>query len=319
VAEALGLPAAAPDLAAGALGAASRAAPAPVARAFGSRRVAQTASAALDLARSGLLSSFGDRESGAARATPLADRLNAAGAAAGVGDARVAAAAAVVSERRALPLLFPRHELGFAYPARDAPRRQALGLDETEAEVEDETLRLCGAPGTRLPHHWLHAVPRGKEGGPEERPKADPAEPVSSLDLLHAASGGGEILPPESVSPAAFTLFVDAEDAGYWGGGAMLLRSSGGSERDAPPPMLRVVAVATSAVEELSAAAAPGALLVQDPGGWRSKLAASPACAVLVRPDGHVAWRGESAEEGVASAQDAADRLEQVMRAELRR
>ena len=73
-------------------------------------------------------------------------------------------AARVVEQGAALPLLFPRHELGFIYNAKGAAVAGAgvassgaasASRPETVAEMEDETYTPTTVPGARLPHQWL--------------------------------------------------------------------------------------------------------------------------------------------------------------------
>jgi len=393
VAEALGLPSSAPQDAADAMEAMRGRAPGALAALLASPRVKAGTGAAVDAVRSRLLKSLGNQAS-AGTGEGGGGGLNPIGAGVSRLDAaRVERAAAVVAAGRALPLLFPRHELGFIYddpraatlgPEEDggratsgaAARRRVLGLDETEEQVEDETLVLGGALGSRLPHHWL---------------RTDTGATVSSLDLLggqaaaeavaaaatcaegdEEAGAGGSLSAPTSLapppasaataeatataataltavaatalsppSPPCFTLLVDGADSGHWGGGAALLP---------PGTPLRVVAVAGGVLggnaggnaggntagnargtagdggsRARDAPAAPGgvrfARVVDSDGGWAAKVRAAGPCAVLlVRPDGHVAWRDESAAaEGVASSSDAAGRLQGVLDRVLRR
>lgn len=393
VAEALGLPSSAPQSAADAMGALRRAVPQRISGFLLSEKVQARAGTAVDVVRTRMLESLGARAAATGQAEgdagnagapgsvgtlfgvdtdagtnrgggrdgrtdrrvlgPLADRLDLA---------RLERAASVVENGQSLPLLFPRHELGFVYsgpraatlpseghamgagrghhsnpPGLPAAGAQAhlLGWNETEAQVEDETLRLHGEVGSRLPHHWL---------------TTDSGVRVSSLDLLHgaraaeavaaadvsASEDAGEASSPTHVeslssisssrvklptpSPPRFTLLIDAAGRGNWGGGAALL------PRGTP---LQVVAIADAPSEKngraRDARAALGvgcdaagleiATVFDDQGGWAQKIGASRAdVALLVRPDGHIAWRGESTEaEGNDSCRAVAARLENVI------
>jgi hypothetical protein len=210
-----------------------------------------------------------------------------------------------------------------------------FGWNETEAQVEDETLCLRGDVGFRLPHHWLITDRGIRVSSLDLLRGARAAEAVANVDASASAGAAEnrnpsheESLPSTSSSltefpgpmPPRLTLLIDAADRALWGGGAALL------PRDTP---LHVVAIADALAENdsrapLTRAAVDGGLdaaglevatVFDHQGGWAQKIGAKHAdIALLVRPDGHVAWRGESiAAEGDISCRAVASRLEQVI------
>ena len=235
-----------------------------------------------------------------------------------LGRSRREAAARVVASGAALPLLFPRHELGFVYEGAGAatvPEALVGGSDSSGGgdgggggggggggagggvggggggaaarHVEDETLQPSTAPGARMPHHWLRAADGTRVSSHELlRPPAAPAAPAASA--AHAAHAAH-----------ALALVVDSGGAALW---AAALRELSG----AWPVRLAAVAPAEVAAED--------AVFVDPCGGWATKRQVQPCGALLVRPDGHVAWRCHSlAREGIEGPADAAERLETVL------
>ena len=234
-----------------------------------------------------------------------------------LGRSRRETAARVVASGAALPLLFPRHELGFVYEGAGAatvPEALVGGSDSSDGadggggdgggggavggavgggggaaaaaarHVEDETLQPSTAPGARMPHHWLRAADGMRVSSHELlRPPAAPAAPAAHA--AHAAH--------------ALALVVDSGGAALW---AAALRELSG----AWPVRLAAVAPAEGAAED--------AAFVDPCGGWATKRQVQPCGALLVRPDGHVAWRCHSlAREGVEGPADAAERLKTVL------
>ncbi|MEU9085350.1 FAD-dependent monooxygenase [Streptomyces sp. NPDC048357] len=121
-----------------------------------------------------------------------------------------------------------------------------LGTDPDQPVVP-ERMRLCGEPGTRAPHMWLH-VPG------EERPK-------STVDLYERS----------------FVLL--SSEGTPWSGAA-------GSVAKRMNVRLDAYAIGTG----------PEADLIPASGGdWAEAHGTTAAGAVLVRPDGFVAWRSEEA------------------------
>ena len=97
----------------------------------------------------------------------------------------------------------------------------------------------------------------------------------------------------------ALALVVDSGGAALW---AAALRELSG----AWPVRLAAVAPAEGAAED--------AVFADPCGGWATKRQVQPCGALLVRPDGHVAWRCHSlAREGIEGPADAAERLETVL------
>ena len=112
--------------------------------------------------------------------------------------------------------------------------------------------------------------------------------------------------------PPRLTLLIDAEAGSAWAEAAARL---------GPDTPLRVVHIASSlqalrrhAAPPTATAGTPPPVCALDPsGGWAAKSKLQPCGALLVRPDGHVAWRcvrladgEETGEEGAAEVADAA-------------
>lgn len=220
-----------------------------------------------------------------------------------LGQMRRARAEQVVGANAALPLLFARHELGFVYPMPGAPGARdsadaasadlggAMGGEaaaQYEVRMEDEQYVASTQPGSRLPHHWMSTSTPSRD-----TPLQLSTLRLSTHDLLHDwdhqpdIADHGEGLSPSLPNARAprLTLLVDGTAGGAWVAGA--------AQIDAARSFLRVVAI-----EEAGDAAAvdcPAAeCSVSDPtGGWAAKRQVESCGALLVRPDGHVAWRCE--------------------------
>ncbi|MDX3537802.1 FAD-dependent monooxygenase [Streptomyces sp. MB09-01] len=121
-----------------------------------------------------------------------------------------------------------------------------LGTDP-DRPVVPERMRLCGEPGTRAPHMWLHAPG-------EEQPK-------STLDLYERS----------------FVLL--SSEGTPWSGAA-------GSVAKRMNVRLDAYAIGNGPEADLIPSSA---------GDWAEAHGTTPAGAVLVRPDGFVAWRSEEA------------------------
>ena len=223
-----------------------------------------------------------------------------------LGRARLQRAAEVVASGAALPLLFARHELGFVYGGDGAatvpggqPSGEEAGSRRQRYDVEDETLRPSSEAGARLPHHWLT--------------DAQGQRRLSSHDLLQPEVGAAE----SSSVAHALTLLVDDAGAAHWATALQLLDGEVGAEGGSSAWPLRLVSVAPSPSGDAERAPPPGvAMHALDPcGGWATKRQAEQCGALLVRPDGHVAWRCQSlAGDGLEEPAEAARRLDAVMR-----
>ena len=213
-----------------------------------------------------------------------------------IGQFRKDQAKKVVDEGAALPLLFARHELGFVYPMAqsaaadddassdgptDADGEPGADDEQWVARMEDERYMPSTEPGARLPHHWMTNTEAG----------GDHAVRLSTHDLIHdvdvtRTDGTGALAPalPEAHAPR-LTLLIDAVAGGAWAASAAQL--------DASRARLRVVAIAAARdAPELDRGTVEQ--LVNDPcGGWAAKRQVDSCGALLVRPDGHVAWRCE--------------------------
>lgn len=263
VSEALGLPASAVNAAASFAETVLAATPAPLA-ALGSAAARAVGGALVESARSHLIGTLGHAAS---------HRL---------GGRRLEKARAVVERGEALPLLFPRHELGFRYDGAGAAIVGAGGASGAERNVEDERLDATCEVGGRLPHLWL-TLADGRR--------------VSSLDL---SCGGASESGLVAVGPEAefqCTLFFGATNVA-WSQAAQRLRLAaplrlvsvhGGNAERAVRDAAAVAATTTTTMEgEVGGRILP----VQDvEGAWTALLGVEASGAVLVRPDGHVAWR----------------------------
>ena len=228
-----------------------------------------------------------------------------------LGALRRSRAARVVDSGRALPLLFARHELGYAYPSPPTPEgaAEAAGVEEDPIAIEDERYVATTRPGHRLPHHWMEddapPPPPPPQQAEEEEPPPPPPRQVSSHDLLRASEGlRGEGVP-------RLTLLIDASGGRHWEEGAAALA-------DRERASLRVVATRgphatppspTAASDATAAVTADGVdrVVLDACGGWAQKREVAPCGALLVRPDGHVAWRCERFEASGGHATSGAD------------
>lgn len=170
----------------------------------------------------------------------------------------------VVTSGKALPLFFPRHELGYVYSGECVVDECGGGGEgegrERERDLEDETYVQSSAPGCRLPHHWLRAA-----GG----------EVLSTHDALHSTSAPFTM---PNGRPPTLTLLVDAQERRTWKHALLASRAK----------YVSLVAVGRELSEGDSS------LLCDEEGGWEEKRGVEPSGALLVRPDGHVAWRCRS-------------------------
>ncbi|KAI8463562.1 MAG: hypothetical protein J3K34DRAFT_526882, partial [Monoraphidium minutum] len=241
------------------------------------------------------------------------------GLAAAAAPLRGAALRRVLESGESLRLQFPREDLGFRY----SPGAASAVLEEGDAGAEGGGRRAgggeCGAaagagggvrgaaftassaPGFRLPHCWLRRAESGQQ--------------VSSLDLV-------------ALGQLRMTLFTSQSSGDGGGGdGGRGGGSSGVSQRRRPNPWvaaaarLRARGWPVSVVEVLPAGGGSGgsggggssigrgsssggsssgcnggsggeAEQVEDAeGAWQRLHPGAALTAVLVRPDGHVAWR----------------------------
>lgn len=196
----------------------------------------------------------------------------------------------LLSRHRALPLLFPRHDLGLEY---SQPGRAAVAGPETAAAessmgrvvegVEQYEPRL--APGARMPHVWLLSQ------------QCAEAADVSSVDIVSGVAKDG---PRES---PGWTLFCDGQEG-----------DTGVDSKLADRDIARVHIVASSdCIKERQSPS--GVWSAVDTSGAWARLVAAAACSgrddmeqftVLVRPDGYIYWCGAG---GVDAALKAYDQL----------
>jgi hypothetical protein len=220
-----------------------------------------------------------------------------AGVAAAFGAERVAAARRHVESSAALPLLFPHVELGtrYAYPPtppdatsqRDGsawpppppppPPPPLPRVSDGVAQYEPTT-----AAGARLPHCWLVRA-------------ADGARCSTHDALALAAARALPTLP-------SLSLIVDSDAARHWARARTALPA-------ARRALVRLVVVCADDAAAARAHAARGGggdapgdagddvsgdeVFVDAFGAWRAVRGVGTRGAVLVRPDGHVAWRTE--------------------------
>ena len=180
---------------------------------------------------------------------------------------------------------------------------------ESDASIEDETYVPSTRVGARLPHHWLEAPCGARLSSHDllhdlptslwEPCRQEARTPTHGLAAAsHAADGAAEDGATRATySPALpngsaprLTLLIDPSAGQHWLAGAASL--------SAPAAPMRVMAIdgsgAASAAAELAHPFAD-CRTVRDPsGGWGAKRQVAPCGALLVRPDGHVAWRCES-------------------------
>ena len=196
--------------------------------------------------------------------------------------------------------------------------------------------------GARLPHHWLVAAGAGagaaQDGAIQDVATQDGATQdgesarLSTHDLLHDFGAGGASGGMPNATPPRMTLLIDEAAGAPWATAAAHLRATLGtapgaatsSQASAPcraaVQSLRIVAVRTDPPASAASGEAQEAhepppaassiagveRLVHDAeDGWATKRQVRPDGALLVRPDGHVAWRCISLAEAVVGAQAA--------------
>lgn len=244
-----------------------------------------------------------------------------------LGAQRLQAAQRVVDSGAALPLLFGRHELGYLYNrAGAAVANDDRAEPQETCDIEDETYKATTRVGARLPHHvmqadggrslsshdLLHLRPNAASGQSPAQSAATSEPPQSAAISEPPQSAAGEVRLAQG-EPPRLTLLVDEEGLCVWGGAALQIHSA---------QVPRVVAVLRrSAPSEAAAhlhveASRLGVLVVTDAcGGWPAKSEVSAGGALLVRPDGHVAWRCSELEaEGTVGGLEAAEALRRAVR-----
>ena len=222
------------------------------------------------------------------------------------GRGRVDALRRVVEGREALPLLFPRHDLGTEYSTSGAIVTGSVragggsssdgGATHTSADEgwSDDALYVPTArPGARFPH--VAIVPDVDDGG---------GAPRSTHDLL-VNEGAPRLLAVADATTAmgrAFARAFAARAAGAEGVGGELSTPLDVALHRGPPGGALGSRGNGEGDGELSSAvgfrAAPAAAQLLFDGGKSS--------AVLVRPDGYVSWRDGESAAGDAVSVDAA-------------
>ena len=222
------------------------------------------------------------------------------------GGGRIEALRRVVEGREALPLLFPRHDLGYEYRASSAIARSSDGGAAAARDLGDDAHYVPSTrPGARFPHVDIVATTDDSANAKEESMMR------STLDLI-AIDGVPRLLAVADGTSAegrefarAFASYAHAgggsdggvpidvaliEDVGRGGAAAesrwgLELQSEFGSE----------LGTGAGAVSVFGVEDAAAAVLFE--GG---------AAAILVRPDGYVSWRHD-ASSSVASIKGGVD------------
>jgi len=177
-------------------------------------------------------------------------------------QSRLTALNNVLSSRAELPLLFPKHDLGFIYQS----ERSATYQDPCETSIrpaqsiEDGTEQYhpCVTVGARLPHGELMID----------------GEKLSTLDLFSTENSVG------------FILFVCDEPSDEH---ASLMATDIGYE------IKTIFVSADENTVRSSDLNSKHSILAHDQhDAWRQECNLAQGELVLVRPDGHIAWRGHS-------------------------
>lgn len=235
-----------------------------------------------------------------------------------VSELRTPSVATAAVDAELPPLKQPSEGYRASARAESQPREESWKHVATSSAMEDDTYLITSAPGFRLPHHWLVMTHCTDTSEREASGAGCGGGALSAAGTMHGAISTLELVtspPPElyplepsaSVSPPQLTLIVDAAGDRCWARGAQHL----------PVAMpLHVVRVATalSATAEGGCGARGARTLLDMDGGWAAKRQVEPCGALLVRPDGHVAWRAVSkTTERVDSDAQAAARLAVVI------
>lgn len=189
-----------------------------------------------------------------------------------------------------LRLQFPREDLGFQYTLGAlCPEPCSTHGQHATTPTRSSTYTPSSAPGFRLPHVWV--VPVGPSG-------ASSAEGhVSTLDIVPGPSGA---------APQVHLFVDESEEGKAWAAAAAALREGCKNVL----PLVRTVCVlpASAAGDSSSGEAGPADVVVRlahqdameapSPKAWHEYMGVSEGTAILVRPDGHVAWRSSAGQTG---------------------
>jgi 2,4-dichlorophenol 6-monooxygenase len=192
-----------------------------------------------------------------------------------------------------LRLQFPREDVGFVYSAgalcADDPQLAAAAAKAAAATgARGAEFVPSTAPGARLPHVPLTLL---TPGGADAAAAAG-EQPASTIDVVAALPADRLLLVLTAGGPAA-----------SWREAAALAAGRGAR--------LRLLRIAPAGGAAADAAAEPGAgggedLLAADAEGrWPALRQVSAGGALLVRPDGHVAWRAAGPPASAAAGADA--------------
>lgn len=208
-----------------------------------------------------------------ARKTVLETTMNVGKAAASpIRRLRRSELAEVFEHGETLRLQFPKEDLGYVY----AQGAVCHGPGDAAAVAEYQRPKKRDAPytpttlvGARLPHAPIRVRQAGRllsEVG---------SQAVASTVDLPAAAGIGLVL-----------LLSESSQQGSWEAAAAAAEAATGV------PVLPVVVAQSAAAISGGSAAGEGTTVVQDAeGAWLRLRGIAPEGALLVRPDGHIAWR----------------------------
>jgi 2-polyprenyl-6-methoxyphenol hydroxylase-like FAD-dependent oxidoreductase len=199
-----------------------------------------------------------------------------------------------------LRLQYPKEDLGFLYNGTDAALSYSPGEADQAAEYvgpkpRDAPYRPITLPGARLPHFPLQLV---RPGALDVFSLSTPLE--SSVDLPLAAGLRFVLLLSPGSGLEAWVAAVAAHNAAEGEDGAQVV------------PV--VMAGPSDDMERLHKLPEEVALVVDAGGRWAALRGVGPEAGVLVRPDGHVAWRGGAGTVGKEGA--LSDALSAVLRKE---
>lgn len=192
-----------------------------------------------------------------------------------------------------------------------------------------------------MPHFWLAAPSPPTHSPPSPNPPATPAATAAADSLTRVSTLDVVAGPPGRTPPLVLLVYAAAGGSAPWVQAAAAVRlgaGEGGSSAQqqqqqqeqggcGPGWPVRVVHVlpcaevrggdcaaaasrSSSTAAAAAAATAGGAhstdVLVDVHGTWPSTMQLPPGSAVLVRPDGHIAWRWVAAGAGGGKPRDAA-------------
>jgi hypothetical protein len=197
-----------------------------------------------------------------------------------------------VVSRRSIPMLFPHWDLGLCYPPGPAVLSSPLSFQPAARRRGDELHVPCGEAGGRAPHVWLR--------------RAGSGEQASTLDVVSRLAAS------QAKGAPRWVLLIAAEEEEGGAGsleawGRVLLEWEGAEAGvEGRVCMVAVLPCAAAGGEDQRRGerAREGERWVDSEGKWAALCGLEAGGAVLVRPDGHIAWRsatpcGDSRRGGV--------------------